>query len=612
LSGLPDRRVLEGMMRQILGSQGRPGPQTPLEKAQEIMYQAFEEPDPSRQVQFARRALEISPDCADAHVLLAEHAHSRKEALEEYEKAVAAGERALGPEAFQEGVGHFWGILETRPYMRARLGLAESLWTVGRREEAVGHLQEMLRLNPNDNQGVRYTLAAWLLLMDRHDDLGRLLEKFPDEGSAIWAYTRALLAFRRQGDTPEARTLLQEARKSNKHVPAFLVGEKPLPAEPLDYYSPGDRSEAVMYARMFMGGWKETPGAVAWLRAAQPAAKKQPPAPPATGPLPLVKQRLQRLPQEYDVWQAGMRQLPSWVDEGGERYRPWAVLVISRESGIVLAHDLFPARPSPDQLWDILARAVQQPLEGDPHRPTEIQASPAEAWEALNLDLQDIDVDSDFSDELDPLDSVLDGLSEHMAEDEPPGLLDVPGITPEQVSRFYQAAAEFYRKAPWRSLGYEAVIKVECDRFESGPWYAIIMGQAGMTFGLTLYDDLRLLQKLFAGNASDEENARQTVALTVTFVDENELSPADLEAAEQHGWEVARPEAYPNLFRKERGMSMRPPLAWEMRLMEGCLRAVPGFVKKNPPVQPAREQVTVPTAGGELPLTLSWADIEGP
>ena len=114
--------------------------------------------------------------------------------------------------------------------MRARLGLAHSLWTAGRREEAVRHLQDMLRLNPGDNQGVRYTLAGFLLFLDRDDDLEQLLRQYPDEGSAAWAYTKALLAFRQHGDTPEARRLLQEARKTNKHVPDYLLGEE-VPAQ---------------------------------------------------------------------------------------------------------------------------------------------------------------------------------------------------------------------------------------------------------------------------------------------------------------------------------------------------------------------------------------------
>src|SRR5205823_12776803 len=142
---------------------------------------------------------------------------TRKDALRLDEEGVAAGERALGPDVFRREVGHFWGILETRPYLRARLGLAHALWTAGRRDEAVRHLQDMLRLNPNDNQGVRYTLAGFLLFLDRDDDLGRLLQQYPDEGSAAWAYTKALLAFRRHGDTIEARQLLKKAKKVNKH-----------------------------------------------------------------------------------------------------------------------------------------------------------------------------------------------------------------------------------------------------------------------------------------------------------------------------------------------------------------------------------------------------------
>src|SRR5262249_11248720 len=151
----------------------------------------------AERARLARQALEISPDCADAYVLLAEQAPSRNEALGLYEQAVAGAERALGPQVFREGAGHFWGILANRPYMRAREGLAHTLWTLARREEAVRHLQDMLRLNPNDNQGLRYTLAAWLLNMDRDDDLAHLLDQYPDEGSATWAYTRALLSFRR-------------------------------------------------------------------------------------------------------------------------------------------------------------------------------------------------------------------------------------------------------------------------------------------------------------------------------------------------------------------------------------------------------------------------------
>jgi hypothetical protein len=96
------------------------------------------------------------------------------------------------------------------------------------------------------------------------------------------------------------------------------------------------------------------------------------------------------------------------------------------------------------------------------------------------------------------------------------------------------------------------------------------------------------------------------VATSVTFGEEWETPVADVDAAKKHGWQVARPDAYPEVFHKERGMSLRPPLAWELELMEGCLRAVPDFVARHSQDDPAREEMAVPVASGPLQLALSW------
>jgi hypothetical protein len=202
-------------------------------------------------------------------------------------------------------------------------------------------------------------------------------------------------------------------------------------------------------------------------------------------------------------------------------------------------------------------------------------------------------------------------LSEHISGKAETGLLEVPGVTPELAAGFYAAAAEFFRRAPWKKVGYESAVRVECDKFESGPWYAVVMGQSGLTIGLALYDDLATLRRLWAGDADDEENARETVGTSVTFGEESDVPVADLEAIKRHGWPVARPDAYPVVFRKERGLSMRPPLAWELELMEACLRAVPDLVDRRGQEDPTREELTVPTGGGGLKLGLSWVvDLE--
>jgi len=244
-----------------------PAPATPLEEAQEVIYQALEAQG-KRRLDLARTALTISPDCADAYVLLAEAATTPQEARRLYAQGVQAGERALGPEAFKEDAGHFWGIVETRPYMRARQGLAEVLWHLGERQAAIAHLQEMLRLNPGDNQGLRYILAGWLLAVGDDAALEQLLAAYPNEAGGHWAYTQALLTFRRQGPGAAADRALRQALRASPHVPAYLLGAKPFPAQPPDHYGLGDDNEAVIYLAEAAEGWLETPEAPEWLAAA--------------------------------------------------------------------------------------------------------------------------------------------------------------------------------------------------------------------------------------------------------------------------------------------------------------------------------------------------------
>ena len=235
--------------------------------AQDLMYEAFEAQG-ARRVALAQEALAISPDCADAYVLLAEEtASSLGEARRLLEQGVAAGERALGPEPFEEDVGHFWGLFETRPYMRARAALAETLWALELFEEAVEHQRELLRLNPNDDQGIRYRQAEYLLALEHYEELDELFATYEDDDAAAFVFTKALAAFRRQGDSPEARRLLAEAREQNPHVPDYLSGRKRLPASLPSFIGFGDVSEAVDYTAGAKRQWEDVPGALAWLAA---------------------------------------------------------------------------------------------------------------------------------------------------------------------------------------------------------------------------------------------------------------------------------------------------------------------------------------------------------
>src|SRR5262249_43087831 len=146
---------------------------------------------------------------------------------------------------FRKNAGQFWGLLETRPYMRARQGVAQMLWRLKHYEEAIEHYRELLRLNPNDNQGNRYALLDLLIQIERYEEAFDLLDQYRDEWSAVWLYSRALLEFQSHAASAAAKRTLKQAVEENPFVPAYLMGQKRMPGRQVDYYGWGDESEAI-------------------------------------------------------------------------------------------------------------------------------------------------------------------------------------------------------------------------------------------------------------------------------------------------------------------------------------------------------------------------------
>lgn len=230
-------------------------------RAQDLCYSAFDSHG-RRRLQLAREALQVCPDCVDAHVLLAEWASPLAEKLAHYERGVAAGERSLGPEKMQEYAGKFWEAIETRPYMRARFSAAMTLAELGRLDEAIAHCQALLQLNARDAQGVRHFLAPLLLESGRDAEAAALFREF-DEVSTVWRYSKALIAFRINGRGAIADRELKAALRCNEHFPEMLVGDRRFDRHL--YYEPGDEVDAAHCADELRTAFADTPGAIDWV-----------------------------------------------------------------------------------------------------------------------------------------------------------------------------------------------------------------------------------------------------------------------------------------------------------------------------------------------------------
>ncbi|MFJ5759627.1 SEC-C metal-binding domain-containing protein [Neobacillus sp. NPDC093182] len=238
-------------------------PRTNKERAQQLVYDAMEVQGLKR-YKLAEEAINLDPNCVDAYVILIENSTSLQEALMLSEKAMKVGEKELGKAFFVENKGHFWGMFETRPYMRAKAQYADALYQLGKITEAIQQYEEILVLNPNDNLGARYMLFALYLDKGELSKAEKLLNQYEEE-TAPGLYNKLLLELFKKGFSTKAGKMLKEAKKQNPYVIPFLTGKKRLPNHMPEYHSWGDENEAVIYVDEHLRLWKNIEGIQEWL-----------------------------------------------------------------------------------------------------------------------------------------------------------------------------------------------------------------------------------------------------------------------------------------------------------------------------------------------------------
>jgi len=239
-----------------------------LRDAQQLVYKAWTVNDSVQRQLLAHQALEISTDCADAYILLAEEESvTIEEAHQYYRRGLEAAERNLGSDYAREFAGMFWEKFRTRPLLRALEGLANTLVELEKQPESLAYFQKMIELDPDDHLGARYGYLHTLIELQKYPEAHRLIHSFSNELSAYWSYTHALISFILNGQTVKADNSLRWALQQNPYVPAYLFGEKPFPETFPNSYGAGDENEAIYYGSEYFSTWWQTKGAIDWIKA---------------------------------------------------------------------------------------------------------------------------------------------------------------------------------------------------------------------------------------------------------------------------------------------------------------------------------------------------------
>lgn len=206
------------------------------------------------------RVLKLDPNNVDAYILLAEMEINSRKKRNLLLKAVHLGEQELGSEFFEENKGYFWGLIETRPYMRAMAELADLLYMMEQEEEAIEIYEKLIELNPNDNQGIRDELMPIYIERKAYEAGLKLFKQYSEYPDTYFLYSRALIEVLLHGVTETAKSWLTKAIESNEHVVDYLLGRKRIPAEEMRYFQPGADSEAVIYAQKNFHLWEGNTG----------------------------------------------------------------------------------------------------------------------------------------------------------------------------------------------------------------------------------------------------------------------------------------------------------------------------------------------------------------
>lgn len=174
-------------------------------------------------LKYAKKAQELSPENWDAAYMVAEiSAKTPESLLEKLEKVIEQADAVMERDGWfsEEYTGEFWGLYETRPYMRLRSAYLNTLLDCGMLKKAVAQAQDMLRLCENDNLGARYSLMHLYAHFEDKENAMALLKRY-DEDSSMFMLPLSILYYK-LGDLRKAAQYLKKLNQSNKDTRRFF------------------------------------------------------------------------------------------------------------------------------------------------------------------------------------------------------------------------------------------------------------------------------------------------------------------------------------------------------------------------------------------------------
>ena len=225
---------------------------TILDDAYELLEKAENAKSKAQAIKYAKKAYEKCPECFDAIIFQCDLEENGIKRMKLLDTGLKTEKNRLIKEKYfnKENIGHFYGIFETRPYIRGLVIKAEYLLAEGKLRQAESVCNEVLKLNENDNMGARYLLMAIYATLEEENDMLKLYKKYPEEDLEMLFPLFAI--YYKNGNDKKAKEYLKRIDKCNSNFVKLFKGTiKESKKVSPGYYSRGDSSEIFMYLERY-------------------------------------------------------------------------------------------------------------------------------------------------------------------------------------------------------------------------------------------------------------------------------------------------------------------------------------------------------------------------
>ncbi len=317
---------------------------------------------------------------------------------------------------------------------------------------------------------------------------------------------------------------------------------------------------------------------------------------------PELKAKLLKIRQDTSTWQCTVRRAPLWVTKKREpAYRPFVMMVINPDTDKIRKIEITRERPDVKtvlgHLFKIMQGSIFPPTPKG--RPTRISIDDAALAQACAPQLAEIGIRCDYRPSMPEINETLWEMEAHMNKREPiAGLHKLPGVSLPLATELYNAAAEYYQKAPWRWIANRAPIEIRYPA--DGPArYALVLGQSGEFYGLSLYTSISDVAAILSRRDTTKPLDPPVTWVSLIFSEPALMPFEDLDAIEQYGFPVAGETAYPLVIKPTNDDFGNSPSAADVAWVAAALRTLPVFISEH--IQADRGMMRESQAS--LPLT---------